>query len=320
MPGTEYGERREAEPGHRRALGLVLVTGVVAVMALALAGEPGENAPLPGLARYAVSIAMKQRHTTETVNEIVYGTRAFDTFAETFLLLAAVVGISTITRWREPRQGFFGEAQAGQREQAESDPRRVAGQSEEQARQAEKREEEGDDEPPVADDEGLGVPGPERNEAMTVIIRAGARAVAPLLFMAGLYTVAWGFSPGGGFPAGAVVLGVVLLVYVSYGYHKVRRVVSPGLVEGLELAGALAIMAIEALGLVLKGSFSANWLPLGAPQTIESGGVLQAFSGAELVEVATGLTLAVFGLLAMRHDWSPDESSDDGQPGRKPQQ
>jgi multicomponent Na+:H+ antiporter subunit B len=38
--------------------------------------------------------------------------------------------------------------------------------------------------------------------------------------------------------------------------------------------------------------------------------VLQAFSGSELIEVASGLTLAVFGLLGMRHDWASDE--DDG--------
>jgi multicomponent Na+:H+ antiporter subunit B len=42
-------------------------------------------------------------------------------------------------------------------------------------------------------------------------------------------------------------------------------------------------------------------------QTILSGGVLQAFSLSELVEVGTGLTLVVFALLGMGHDWTGDE-------------
>jgi multicomponent Na+:H+ antiporter subunit B len=75
----------------------------------------------------------------------------------------------------------------------------------------------------------------------------------------------------------------------------------------LEILGAIAIIVIEVLGLVLRGSFSANYLPLGPLESIRSGGVLQAFSASELIEVATGLTLAVFALIGMRHDWAPDE-------------
>ena len=77
------------------------------------------------------------------------------------------------------------------------------------------------------------------------------------------------------------------------------------------MGGALLIIILELLGLVFKGSFSANFLPLGQPQTIPSGGILQAFSGSELIEVATGLTLATFALLGMAHDWSPDEGDDE---------
>jgi multicomponent Na+:H+ antiporter subunit B len=150
---------------------------------------------------------------------------------------------------------------------------------------------------------------------MTVVVRGAARFASPLLLIAGVYLAAWGYSPGGGFPAGAVVLGVVLFAYVAYGYHKVRKVVRPGIVEPLEMAGALAIFVVELLGLVLKGSFSANWLPLGPQETIRSGGILQAFSGSELVEVATGLTLAIFGLIGMGHEWSPDESNETGKTG-----
>jgi multicomponent Na+:H+ antiporter subunit B len=90
----------------------------------------------------------------------------------------------------------------------------------------------------------------------------------------------------------------------------VARIVRPGLLEAIEMAGAAAIIATEALGLILKGSFSANWLPLAAPQTILSGGVAQLFSASELLEVGTGLAIAIFALIGMRDDWAPDEDQD----------
>ena len=258
-------------------------------------------------------MALPDWHITEPVNEVVYGTRGFDTFGETFLLLAAVVSVVVLTRRREPRHGEAGEEAAGRREQAEIDPipGSTADRWEHLARLAERDEE--DDgtaagRPATPDAQPLGTPGPEPAEAMTVAVRTAARLVAPVLAVAGCYLAAWGYSPGGGFPAGVVIAGVVLLLYAGFGHRRVEPLVRASRVEVGELAGALAIVAIEILGLVFKGSVSANFLPLAHdPQTIFSGGVLQAFSGGELIEVATSLTLVIFAVLAMRHDWAPDE-------------
>jgi multicomponent Na+:H+ antiporter subunit B len=147
---------------------------------------------------------------------------------------------------------------------------------------------------------------------MTVVARTAIRIAAPILAVAGLYLVAWGYSPGGGFPGGAVILGVILLAYAGFGRPRVSRVVRPKLLETLEMAGAAAIIMTELLGLVLKGSFSANWLPLATPQTILSGGVAQLFSASELIEVGTGLTITIFALIGMGHDWTPDERDREG--------
>jgi len=273
---------------------------------------PSEHASLPAVAREALTVALPKWHTLEPVNEVVYGTRGFDTFGETFLLLAAVVGVGLIARRREPRRGFIGEAAAGSEEQAESDPPQEKGPDEQRASRAESEELGRTRGPMTPDDEPLGTPVPEHAQGMSVIVRGGVRVIAPVLGVAGLYLVAWGYSPGGGFPGGGVVLGLVLLAYVAFGYRRIQRIIRPDLLEPIEMGGALLIIAIEFLGLVFKGSFSANFLPLGQPQTIPSGGILQAFSGSELIEVATGLTLATFALLGMAHDWSPDEDADDG--------
>jgi len=86
--------------------------------------------------------------------------------------------------------------------------------------------------------------------------------------------------------------------------------VRPRILEPIEMLGAAAIIGIGLFGLVLRGSFLANWLPLAPQQTIRAGGTLQAFSGFELVEVATGITIAIFALLGMGHDWTPDEDDE----------
>ncbi len=303
-PGPE-----EVEPHHRPALALGLTAALAAGLAAGLIGLPREHAQLPAVARYALTTALPGWHITEPVNEVVYGTRGFDTFGETFLLLAAVVSVLSLSRRREHRHGEGGEEEAGGREQRELDPRGSrADRWELMARRAEREETAGDERPETPDAEPLGAPGPEPAEAMTVVVRTATRIVAPALAIAGLYLAAWGYSPGGGFPAGVVIAGVILLVYAGVGYRRVEPLVRQTRAEVAELAGALAIVAIEVLGLVLKGSVSANFLPLARdPTTILSGGVLQAFSASELVEVATSLTLVIFALLTMRHDWAPAE-------------
>ncbi len=305
-------EATEREPRHRPWLGALLAAGAAVALGVAMAGIPREHAPLPLIARYALEIAIPRWKLTEPVNEIVYGTRGFDTFGETFLLLAAVVSVMLITRPREPRQGYFGESAAGHREQQQDDPDVGPDAAEREARSAERREQDeqasqGKEPVETPDATPLGTPAPETAEAMTVVVRTAIRVVLPILAVAGLYLVAWGYSPGGGFPGGAVILGVLLLVYASYGRRKISKVIRPALIETLELAGAGLIIMTEFLGLVLKGSFSANWLPLAPILTPLSGGVTQLFSASELIEVGTGLTIAVFALLGMTHDWARDD-------------
>lgn len=307
------GERHEDEPIHRPFVGAFIALCFAAVLALAFVHLPREQAPLSAVARYAVQVAEPKWGTTEPVNEVVYGTRGFDTFGETFLLLAAVACVTMLARPKEARRGFLGEHQAGEREQAQDDP--ASGGGNQQARQAESAETATPSGTrmdtvaglPTPDWQPLGTYVPVRAQAMTVVVRVATRLASPVLAVAGIYLAAWGYSPGGGFPAGAVLAGVALLVYAAFGYAKVAHVVRPGVLEPLELAGALVIIACETLGLVLKGSFSANWLPIAPIQTIRSGGILQLFSGGELIEVATGLALVIFAILGMGHDWTPDE-------------
>ncbi|HTJ71786.1 MAG TPA: MnhB domain-containing protein [Actinospica sp.] len=302
----------DREPRHRPWLGLLLTLAAAAALGAAYLAAPRENAPLPSAATYALVTALPDWKLLEPVNEVVYGSRGFDTFGETFLLLAAVVSIVVLTRPREARRGYFGEHAAGEREQHEIDPHAPADSEERQTRAADERERrETASTLRTPDREPLGGHGPERADSLTVVTRTTIRIAAPILAVTGLYLVAWGYSPGGGFPGGAVLLGVLLLAYAGFGRRRIARVARPGLLETAELAGALLIIGTELLGLLLKGSFSGNWLPLAEPGTILSGGVVQLFSVGELIEVGTGLSIAVFGLLSIGRDWAPDDEDED---------
>ncbi|MBO0828229.1 MAG: hypothetical protein J2P24_10665 [Streptosporangiales bacterium] len=299
-------EPPEAHPAHRPVVGAVLVAGAAAVLAAAFVAIPREDVPLPAIARQALTASLPRWHLTEPVNAVVYGMRGFDTFGETFLLIAAVVSVVVLTRTREPRRGYIGEEAAAKEEREQIDPSAAPDATQREARSAE-RVERGEDRPDTPDAVPLGTPAPEDAEGMTVVVRTAMRVVAPVLAVCGVYLVTWGYAPGGGFPAGAVMLGVILLLYAGFGYRRIGLVVRPAPLEVIELVGAAAIVLLMLLGLLLAGSFTANWLPLAPPQTIRSGGTAQVFSVGELVEVGAGLTIAVFALLGIRHDWASDE-------------
>jgi multicomponent Na+:H+ antiporter subunit B len=319
---THQAGLHEVEPRHRPRTGLVIAFGVLAVLVTAASLLPREHVGRPAMARRALIGALPDWKSTEPVSAIVYGYRAFDTFGETFILLAAVVGVGLLCRRREPHAGYVGEEAAGAREQRQV---RVGEHgttvSEREALRAEAAEvgEAPASWPPLPDQEPLGSPGPERAAAMTVVVRAGVRVVAPILGVAGIYLFAWGYSPGGGFPGGAVALGVILLMYVSVGYRRIRPALRSDIVEPVELGGAVLIVLIAVGGLIAAGSVTTNFLPLAPPETIRSGGTLQAFSAAEFVEVATGLTLATLALLGMGHDWSTHDTEWPTQDGRTSQ-
>jgi multicomponent Na+:H+ antiporter subunit B len=232
-----------------------------------------------------MEIALPKWHTTEPVNEIVYGTRGFDTFGETFLLLAAVVGVVVISRSKERRRTVLLEDVLAREEQAGMSRRGAAGSRGSKSHSATAEHEESEEstggaETPEEPGSRVGTREPERAMAMTVVVRGGIRAVAPLLAVAGIYLAAWGYSPGGGFPAGGVITGVILLGYVAYGHRAVSRIVHRDALENVELLGAAAIIGLAVAGLVLKGS--------------------------------TGLTLVIFAFLSMGSDWAEEDEEEDG--------
>jgi len=294
---------------HRWYVGLALAVLLAAAFAVSLVDVPREHAALSAVAHHALAIAQPKWDTTEVVSEVVYGSRGFDTFGETMLLIAAVVSVMTVTRSREGRLEYVGESTAGRREQQAQDPGDNG--HTDSSERAEEAEEHGEEPRATPDALPVGTHELDASAAMSPVVRVAAPPAAVVLAVAGIYLAAWGYTPGGGLPAGVVVTGVAILIYAVFGRQAVRTIVRPTVLEPVEMLAGAAIGAVGVVGLVQHRSLFANWLGFAQSQTIFAGGNQQLYSALELIEVAVSLTIAVFALLGMGHDWAPDDQEED---------
>jgi multicomponent Na+:H+ antiporter subunit B len=132
----------------------------------------------------------------------------------------------------------------------------------------------------------------ERGPSTSDALRAfGAAMVGPFVLL-GLYIVAHGhMTPGGGFQGGVIAAGALLLVYAAGQVAALQRVRPLPLVEVTEAVGALAYALVAIGGLVFAAVVMANFLPLGSPGKLLSGGTIPVLSVAVGVEVTGALTL-----------------------------
>jgi multicomponent Na+:H+ antiporter subunit B len=104
------------------------------------------------------------------------------------------------------------------------------------------------------------------------LLGTGARVLAPLILLLGVYVFVNGhLTPGGGFQGGAIVASGMLLLLLA----DPLRQFSHGLISTIESVAGLAYVAIGVLGLVLAGGFLDNRiLPLGALGELASAGAI----------------------------------------------
>jgi multicomponent Na+:H+ antiporter subunit B len=108
----------------------------------------------------------------------------------------------------------------------------------------------------------------------------------------GLYVATHGqLTPGGGFQGGVVIASAWVLLYLAGSAKTYQRMTPKPLVEALEAAGAAAYVLIGAGGLLFAGAFLANFVPLGPPATLWSGGTIALLSVSTGIEVAGGFVL-----------------------------
>ncbi len=118
-------------------------------------------------------------------------------------------------------------------------------------------------------------------------VRILSVSLAGPIVVFGLYLVSHGqVSPGGGFQGGVVLATAPLMIYLAGEFRSLRRLIPPFLVETAEAIGAGGYALIGAIALMLREPFLYNFLPLGKPGDVFSGGTVA------VIDVAVGLAVS----------------------------
>jgi multicomponent Na+:H+ antiporter subunit B len=89
-----------------------------------------------------------------------------------------------------------------------------------------------------------------------LILRTNARLLMPLILLFALYVQFHGdYGPGGGFQAGVIFAGGLILYGLVFGFDSVRGVVPPKLVRILCASGLTLYILVGFFGMMLGGNF-----------------------------------------------------------------
>lgn len=150
-----------------------------------------------------------------------------------------------------------------------------------------------------------------------LILRVVVKFLLPFAVLFALYVQFHGeYSPGGGFQAGVILAGGIILYGLIFGMRAAHRVVPPWVVEALVPLGVLIYAGTGVASMILGKNFL-DYDPLG-PTAIDGQhyGVLLIEFGV-LVTVA-GVMLVIFYYFAGRRRGGPDQA-DEAEAGKDEQ-
>ncbi|MBM3732247.1 MAG: Na(+)/H(+) antiporter subunit B [Acidimicrobiia bacterium] len=92
--------------------------------------------------------------------------------------------------------------------------------------------------------------------SLDLILRVGTKLILPFILLFALYVQFHGdFGPGGGFQAGVITAGMVILLAITFGLKAAQRVAPRSLVERMIPLGALIFAGTGVVGLVMGKNY-----------------------------------------------------------------
>jgi multicomponent Na+:H+ antiporter subunit B len=89
-----------------------------------------------------------------------------------------------------------------------------------------------------------------------LILRVGTKFILPFILLFALYVQFHGdFGPGGGFQAGVIVAGMVILLAITFGLDAAHRIAPQWLVQRLVPLGVIIYAGTGVAGLVLGKNY-----------------------------------------------------------------
>jgi multicomponent Na+:H+ antiporter subunit B len=88
--------------------------------------------------------------------------------------------------------------------------------------------------------------------SLDLILRIGTKLILPFILLFAFYVQFHGdYGPGGGFQAGVIAAGTVILVAITFGLESARRVAPPRVVDRMVPLGILIYAGTGVAGLLL---------------------------------------------------------------------
>lgn len=92
--------------------------------------------------------------------------------------------------------------------------------------------------------------------SLDLILRVGTKLILPFILLFALYVQFHGeYGPGGGFQAGVISAGMVILLAITFGLEAAQRVAPQALVEAMVPIGVLIYAGTGVLGLLEGRNF-----------------------------------------------------------------
>jgi len=133
------------------------------------------------------------------------------------------------------------------------------------------------------------------------IIRTITQKLFPFIVLFGFYLISHGhLSPGGGFQGGVVLGTAIILLALSHSIEQTEKKFKSRWLNMLEKLGILTLIFLGFLGIFFGYSFLSNFLPLGKPGQIASGGLMLLFNIAIGIKVAAGVSVIFYALVRYR--------------------
>jgi multicomponent Na+:H+ antiporter subunit B len=92
--------------------------------------------------------------------------------------------------------------------------------------------------------------------SLDLILRIGTKLILPFILLFALYVQFHGeLGPGGGFQAGVITAGMVILVAITFGMGSAKRIAPQGLVQAMVPLGVLIFAGTGVVGLLLGRNY-----------------------------------------------------------------
>ncbi len=132
-----------------------------------------------------------------------------------------------------------------------------------------------------------------------LILRVGVKLLLPFILLFALYVQFHGeLGPGGGFQAGVITAGMVILYAIVFGVDAAKRIAPQGLVAAMAPAGVLIYASVGLPALFLGGNYLDYGVLAGDPAHGHELGIFLIEVG--VLVTVSGTMTAVFYAFAER--------------------